>query len=177
MAKKVNKRKKQDKIIKSLQNCFQERDITLKKKGESEECIVLESHTTLFGVVNLYVVVCIQKKSKRVVIIIARSKVIPKSHLGPLIEFANMINSMFGAVGCLTVDTNNSFMDMRFAVDLIDERLDTNHLKICLTSILFQIAHLFWFVEKAKIENSTFQDLLTQYDGYCKAQRAGEIWS
>jgi hypothetical protein len=174
--KKVNKRKKQNKIIKSLQNCLKEYNITLKKKTETAEYIVLDSHTALIGVMDLYVIVTIQKIAKKVVITIARPKMIPKAHLEPLIEFANMINKIYSTVGCLTVDTNNGFMDMRFAVDLIDERLDTNHLKICLTSILLQIEHLFCFVEKAKIENSTFQDLLKQYEGYCKAQRAGEIW-
>ena len=43
MAKKTNKRKKQDIIIKSLQNCFQELEVPLEVVDESKEIIVLIS--------------------------------------------------------------------------------------------------------------------------------------
>ena len=51
MPKKLSKRKTQDKIIKSLQSCFQELDVPFKVMNESKETILLGS-PLLIGVVR-----------------------------------------------------------------------------------------------------------------------------
>jgi RNase H-fold protein (predicted Holliday junction resolvase) len=171
MAKKTNKRKKQDIIIKSLQNCFQEFDVPLEVVDESKEIIMLMS-PILIGVINFHVALI--KKRKIATIIITNPKRIAKSHLCTLIEFANRLNKMYCTIGYLTVDTETRYINMRFAVELIDERLDTNHLKICFNSVLGQVAHYFGFVESANVENSTSKDLMIQYIAYSEGQNKFE---
>jgi hypothetical protein len=177
MAKKVNKRKRQDIIINSLQNCFQEFDVPLEVRHKTKELIVLDS-PALIGAMNFYVIVDIQRKAKIVRITVAREKKIEKPHFGPLIELTNMINKIYSSVGFLIVDTENRCMNMRFAVELIDERLDINHLKICLSSLLVQVTHFLGFVESANIVNSTTaRDLKMQYIAYSKGVPGAEFRS
>ena len=173
---KPNKRKEQDIIIKSLQNCFQEFDATLEVEYETEDLIKLLSQV-LIGVRNFYVTVALIKNTKKVSIIITSPKKIEKSHLDTLIEFANILNKMYSSVGYLVVDTENGYIKMCFSVELIDERLDTDHLKICFKSVLGQVAHCLDFVERANIENSKIKDLIMQYIAYSKGQQNFEFKS
>jgi hypothetical protein len=169
MPKKVNKRKTQDKIIKSLQNCFQELEVPLEVMNESEELILLGS-PLLIGVLNFHVTVIIIKETKKVSIIITNPNKIAKSYLYTLIEFANMLNNRFINIGYLTVDTKNRYINMRFAVELIDKSLDTNHLRICFISVLEEVEYFFNFVEKVNTNNSTAEDLIMRYIEYRNRQ-------
>ena len=169
MAKKVNKRKKQDKIIKSLQNCFQEFEVPLEVTNESKEIILLGS-PVLIGVMNLHVTVGIIKETKKVSIIITNPKKIAKSYLYTLIDFANKLNNRFINIGYLTVDTRTRYINTHFAVELIDKSLDTSHLKICFNSVLEEVEHYFNFFERANTENSTSEDLIMLYIEYRRRQ-------
>ena len=159
--------KKDELMIKKIINAFnsyENKGIALEVISNSLDPIMLGSPIININTdVNLNVTINASFKNNIISGSITIIHKFDENDIETLIEFSNRMNKNYGSVGYLVFDQINRILVMRFAVELVDGKIDTDRLLSCFDIAFNNATNNFRFLENTDISGCDSGKLFLKY--------------
>jgi hypothetical protein len=148
--------------IKDAFNSYENRVIPFEVISNSIDPIMLSS-PVINSKVNFNVTINASIKNNIISGSIVKIQKFDEGDIETLIEFANRMNKNFGSVSYLSFDPVEKILIMRFAVELVDGKLNTDRLLSCFDIAFSNAINNFRFLENTDISGCDSGELFLKY--------------
>ncbi len=160
--------KKDEILIKNIKNAFSSynnnREMPLEVISNSLDPIMLGSPIIVINSeVKINVVINASFKNNIISGSILKSDQFDENNIETMIEFANRMNKNFGSVGYLVFYPVERRLIMRFAIELVDGRIDTDRLISCFDIAFSNAINNFEFLDITDISGFDSGELFLKY--------------